>query len=268
MRYDNLNCLLALPLNNHMSKSLFKVIPKKDYKLDPNRIDIWQFPLIGLPDTASSLLNEAEQARANRFYFPRHQRRFTIARAMLRLILGAYLGESPLSIMFSYNHHGKPKLSSAHGIEFNLSHSQDLALLAVGQYHPLGIDVEFFSARPWLGIAKDLFSKTEYSVLSQLPAYIQPAAFFNIWSQKEAFIKACGLGLSYPTQQFDVPVLATEPMVVADNLHQLSWRLISFMPEIACSAALCCHPDVTEWRYQLLDDAWMQSHFLNASASL
>ena len=63
--------------------------------------------------------------------------------------------------------------------------------------------------------------------------------FFNIWAQKEAFIKACGLGLSYPTQQFNVPPMPGEKIQIIDKIHQQTWQMISFMPEISCSAALC-----------------------------
>lgn len=132
-----------------------------DCSLDKTRIDIWEFPLNTPFHQANSLLNEKELERANRYHFERHRRRFTIARATLRLILGRYLQRDASQLSFQYSSHGKPGIESSQGLEFNLSHSGELALLAVGCQFPLGVDLEFFSARPYDGIAKNLFSQQE-----------------------------------------------------------------------------------------------------------
>lgn len=225
-----------------------------DCRLQANRIDIWEFPLNQLSQIAGSLLNEAESARANRFHFERHKRRFTLARAALRLILGRYLQEDARLLHFLYTEHGKPSLDNLQSLEFNLSHSGDLALVAVGQYFPLGIDLEFFSARPYEGIANNLFSPMELKSFLSLPNYLKPQVFFHIWAQKEAFIKAGGLGLAYPTQQFSVPLFSPAQALIEDSIHQKEWLLSSFMPKVGCNAALCRHPEVNTVRYlRILD---------------
>ncbi|WP_232220683.1 4'-phosphopantetheinyl transferase family protein [Legionella tunisiensis] len=122
----------------------FETIPSDDYCLQDNRIDIWEFPLIHPPAQADSLLDSTEQARAKRYYFPHHQRRFTVARAMLRLILSRYLKQDASQLTFIYGKHGKPQVENSLQLEFNLSHSRDLALLAIGRQFPIGIDLEFF----------------------------------------------------------------------------------------------------------------------------
>ena len=231
-----------------MSQQPFQTMPVTDYQLQKETIDIWQFSLLNQPDSAMSLLNEEEQTRARRFHFPRHQRRFTVARAMMRTILAQYLHDKPECLDFAYNKQGKPMIAHKSQIEFNLTHSGELALLAVGQTWPMGIDLEFFSARPYENIGKYLFSPTELNELSRQADNIKPLVFFQIWSQKEAFIKACGLGLSYPTEQFTVPILSTGEVRIYDVLHQEYRKMISFMPEIACSAALCYNPAVTRLR--------------------
>lgn len=227
-----------------MSKSLFHFLSPVQSQLQLSQVDIWQFPLDFLPQDLETLLNKEEKIRAQRYVFARHQRRFTVARAMLRLILAHYLKQAPHSLQFNYNQYGKPEVINVQQLYFNLSHSEDLAIIAVGKNKPLGIDVEFFSARPYLDIAKTLFSQQEITGLEQLPSYLRPLGFFHIWSQKEAFIKACGLGLSYPTETFDVPVLPNTDRLITDLRQQEQWRLISFMPKVACSAALCIHPSV------------------------
>jgi 4'-phosphopantetheinyl transferase len=168
---------------------------------------------------------------------------------MLRCILARYINLPPAELVFSYNQHGKPQLENDSSLQFNLSHSGDLALLAIGKEFPLGVDVEFFSARPYEGIGKHLFSSSEIEGLQQSNAMLKPLAFFHIWAQKEAFIKACGLGLAYPTQKFDVAILPPTNQLCVDTLHNQQWKIISFMPQVACSAALCHHPAIEEIRY-------------------
>ena len=234
-------------------KSTFKPLDPTDCTLQPTRVDVWQYSLHTNFDGASGLLNEDELNRANRFHFTRHQRRFTIAHAVLRLIIARYVNLAPNELIFSHNQYGKPHLLNDSSLQFNLSHSADTALLAVGQNHPVGIDLEFFSARPYEGIGNHLFSVRENQSLNQIPSPLKPLAFFHIWAQKEAFIKACGLGLAYPTQQFDVPILPPTHEDIVDLRHQTTWKISSFMPEVACSAALCYSPLIDTIRYLKCD---------------
>ena len=220
--------------------------------LNESRIDLWQFSLEHELNVAYQLLNADEKARGDRFYFSRHKRRFTTARAALRIILGRYLNTAPERLEFTYSSHGKPEVVNSQRLHFNLSHTGDLALLAVGKGHPMGVDVEHYSARPYEGIAKGLFSDQEFSEFKKVPAKLKTAVFFHIWAQKEAFIKACGLGLSYPTKEFNVPTTIPTKQLVKDPLHNVTWQLRSFMPGVACSGALCYHPTIRELRHGLL----------------
>lgn len=231
---------------------LFVPLPEKDYHLTPHRIDIWQYPLTTLWPEAEGLLTIGELQRAKRFYFERHQQRFTIARAMLRVILARYLPLEPQALTFSTNAYGKPFLTHPSHIQFNLSHSQDLALLAIGQQHPIGIDIEFFSSRPFQGMSKMMFSEKEIQSYSQVPETMRSLAFFHVWAQKEAFIKASGMGLSYPTQTFDVPVLQPTDTEIFDARHNRVWRMRSFMPKMVCWGAVCHHPSIQTLRYRKL----------------
>ncbi|MDP1604753.1 MAG: 4'-phosphopantetheinyl transferase superfamily protein [Legionella sp.] len=231
-----------------MKLPLLQPICAPDYQLREDCIDILQFSLTELPLEATTLLNEEERVRANRFYFSRHRRRFTVARAMLRAILAKYLSEQPENLAFSYNKYGKPALDNSAQIEFNLSHSGDTALLAVGKKFPLGIDLELFSARPYEDIGKNLFSASEINVLAAQPDNLKPFVFFNIWAQKEAFIKAQGMGLSYPTQKFTVTAAPSISHDVYDELHGGLWKITSFMPTVGCCGALCYSPVVTTLR--------------------
>ncbi|RUR20212.1 4'-phosphopantetheinyl transferase superfamily protein [Legionella sp. km535] len=220
--------------------------------LNESRIDLWQFSLEHELHVADQLLNADERARADRFYFSRHKRRFSTARATLRIILSRYLNTAPERLEFTYGPHGKPAVVNSQKLQFNISHTGDLALLAVGKGYAMGVDIEKYSARPYQGIAKNLFSEQEYIEFRKAPDSMKPALFFHVWAQKEAFIKASGLGLSYPTKEFHVPTTMPTKQLVDDPLHNLTWHLRTFMPQVACSGALCHHPTIREIRHGLI----------------
>lgn len=220
--------------------------------LNESRIDLWQFSLEHELHVADQLLNADERARTDRFYFSRHKRRFSTARATLRIILARYLNTAPERLEFIYNSHGKPTVINSQKLQFNISHTGDLAMLAVGKGYPMGVDIEKYSARPYEGIAKNLFSEQEFMGFKKAPPSMKAALFFHVWAQKEAFIKASGLGLSYPTKEFHVPTTIPTKQLVDDPLHNMTWQLRSFMPEVACSGALCHHPTVREIRHGLI----------------
>ena len=235
--------------------SRFKSFNPNDCTLHATRIDIWQYPLHTEYPDARTLLNPDELTRAGRYHFAKHQRRFTVARSTLRAILARYSHVPARDLVFGLNEYGKPQLLNMPALHFNLSHSGELALLAIGYDYPLGVDLEFFSGRPYEGIGNQMFSNVENMALHSTQDALKPLAFFHMWAQKEAFIKACGLGLSYPTQAFDVPTLPTTNQAIFDNLHNQAWQMVSFIPYIACCGALCHHPVVTDIRYLVLSDA-------------
>lgn len=220
--------------------------------LNESRIDLWQFSLAQELHAAEQILSVDEKTRAARFYFAKHKRRFATSRTAVRIILSRYLNTSPERLEFIYSDHGKPSVLNSQRLQFNLSHTGDIAILAVGKGYPVGVDIEQYSARPYEGIAKNLFSDKELADLIKAPAALKPALFFHVWSQKEAFIKISGLGLSYPTKEFTVPTIFPTKQLVEDPLHNTTWQLRSFMPRIACSGALCHHPTVREIRHAIL----------------
>ncbi len=235
---------------------LFDSMMVDDCQLNAERIDIWEFSLNAYPKNAWLLLTTSEQERAQRFYFKHHQQRFISAHAMLRLILARYLNEEPQELVLDTSPYGKPILHSESKLEFNLSHSKDLALVAIGQQFPLGVDLEFFSARPYNNLAANLYSPLELNAFLNLKSSLRPLAFFHIWAQKEAFIKACGLGLRYPTESFTVSVLPSGEQILFDSLHQCTWKITSFMPVPACSAAICHSPHIKKIRYIRVQASW------------
>lgn len=228
---------------------IFEHLPLNECHLKKHRIDIWRFSLLKIPKSYKTILSHEEQKRGDRFHFPIHRRRHLAAHTYVRQILARYLNLPAQEIEFSYNAHGKPEITHHALLQFNLSHSKDLALLAVSMNHPVGIDLEFFSARPYEGIGSHIFSLDENYALQHLSNPMKPLGFFHLWSQKEALIKACGLGLSYPTKQLTLPLIPPVDETIYDALHKTHWRILSFMPTVACCAAVCVHPGTTRIRF-------------------
>jgi 4'-phosphopantetheinyl transferase len=187
-----------------------------------------------------------ETARAERFYFEKDRRHFIVARGVIRMILGRYLGLDPARIEFSYSSYGKPALATAPGkdwLRFNVSHSHELALFAVTRGREVGIDVERMRADvAGETIAERYFSPREVAVLRALPAHLRCEAFFACWTRKEAYIKARGEGLSFPLDRFDVSLAPGEPAALLRTLgdpHEASrWSLRALAPGVGYAAAL------------------------------
>jgi 4'-phosphopantetheinyl transferase len=189
------------------------------------------------------LLDPQEQARADRFRFEKDRNAFTIARGLLRTILGGYLQMTPSAIQFIYGPRGKPAVVSSRPIRFNLSHSGDLVLYAITEGHEVGADVEHIRPMEDLdGIARRFFSPVEYLELASLPAGEKLKCFFDCWTRKESFIKAVGDGLSYPLDRFrvtlrpgDVPRLVS---IDGQDASSLPWSLHDVAPCEDYAAAL------------------------------
>jgi 4'-phosphopantetheinyl transferase len=179
-------------------------------------IHVWTIPLCP-PENAFARLRKVlsgdEQERASRFHFEKDARRFIVARGSMRSILGAYTQSRAEDLRFVYSAQGKPSLQSpVSDIRFNVSHSRDLALLAIARGRDLGVDVEWKNeAIEVEKLAERFFSIQEHrSLLNQGPGK-KIAAFFRGWTCKEAFLKAQGMGLSRSLSSFDVDMNVGQP---------------------------------------------------------
>jgi 4'-phosphopantetheinyl transferase len=111
-------------------------------------VHVWCLSLDRPPEDNAlllSLLSGDERARAERFTFQEHRDRYAVGRGLLRTLLSGYLGEEPSRIAFAYGPQGKPEVAGAGGarsVEFNLSHSGDMAVYAFSRGRRLGIDME------------------------------------------------------------------------------------------------------------------------------
>lgn len=231
-------------------------IADPDYRIDPSlllredEVHLWRVDLNALATEElqwSGILSEDERLRAARFHFRVDRQHFIAGRAWLRRIIGAYLAMNPEALVFVYSEKSKPSLGGAHiesGLNFNVSHSGGLALIALTRGRQIGVDVEYIRHDfETSAIAARFFSVHEQEQLAALPIESQHEAFFRCWTRKEAYIKATGDGLSLPLSQFDVSILpgdhdallATRP----DELETKRWSLQDLQVGTGYCGALC-----------------------------
>ena len=192
-------------------------------------------------DAYRGLLSPEESQREQRFTHDEPRRQFLAGRALLRTALAQYTGVDPRRLEFQCNRHGKPTLSKKNDtnnnsrgltapggetnnphmfrgllapgyfdscgadlpLEFSLSHTRGLVVCAVALHDAVGVDVECDRANlAPMDLAHCFFAPAETERLAELPPDQQRAAFFELWTLKEAFVKARGVGLAMPLADF------------------------------------------------------------------
>ncbi len=226
--------------------------------LPDGAIHVWQTSLqvSGPPfESFYATLSPDEVARAERFRFAEHRARFVVAHGALRDILSRYLDIPADQLTFSTNPYGKPALTAPEcaWLQFSLSHSGDLILIAVSRDWPIGIDVEqIIPPDDFPRLVEQFFSPNENAAFRALPESQRAAAFFAGWTRKEAYVKALGIGVSLPLDYFDVTMDPEAPAgLLADRrypYHVETWSLHTFTPAPAYIASLAIeipHPILT-----------------------
>ena len=193
-------------------------------------VRVWRVPLRVSDKVVAryaQCLSEDERARASRFRFEQDRRKFVVARGTLRHLLGRRLDCTAAAIAFCYGKYGKPESVSPIGagsFHFNLSHSGEMALCALGGDRTVGIDIEQVRPIQRLDsmIERCLVSVEKLQIIAQ-PKDQQARGFLQYWTCKEAYLKAIGLGLaqSMTTIEIDlsVPRLVTTPKQCAQGWH-------------------------------------------------
>ena len=189
--------------------------PVGSVAIHERQVHVWSVSLDQPParlEPLLELLSSDERERAGRFRFAEDERRFIVARGVLRLLLGRYVDAHPQAIEIGYGPRGKPFAITPPGksVRFNLAHSHELALYAFTRNGEVGVDLEFVRQVDDIDpIATRFFSRHEAAVLQALPANDRLDAFFRCWTRKEAYIKALGDGFHQPLDTFEVPLEAS-----------------------------------------------------------
>lgn len=241
----------------------FELLHSSDMSLRSGDVHVWRFSLEipgSLEERLHSLLSEDERARADRFYFPKDRRRYIVPHAALRLILQQYLHRNTEDIHFLSNRYGKPYLPGEH-LEFNLSHSHEMGLVAVAFQKAVGVDIERIQWDfDYERIAERFFSPDEIAGLQAIHPDRRVSSFFHGWARKEAFIKAKGQGLSIPLRSFSVSLDSDETEVLlrllSGNANKELWsvRSLPFKEEYAAALAVEGEWGILQlWDFSLLE---------------
>jgi 4'-phosphopantetheinyl transferase len=209
---------------------------------DSRRIDLWCTYISEIGDDSllsryDALLSADERARQARFRFAKDQKRHLVTRALVRTVLSRYAAARPEDWVFSAGMHGRPAIcapQTAPPLEFNISHCADLVMLGVTTGRTLGIDTESTEGRAFDIDGLDrYFAPEESAALLSLPPEQRRRRFFELWTLKESYIKARGMGLAIRLDAFRFEVTGERRLA----LHM--------RPELGDSAAL--------WRVWQLD---------------
>ncbi len=192
-------------------------------KINTGQIDVWICRAVqwaGKRDELFSELSPEEQERALRFKFSEHKEHFVIFHGFMRRVLGSYLAIEASCLMFKTAEKGKPYLVSPDNKEsplnFNLSHTEDIALLAVSSGQEVGIDIENRQrSSDWQGIARRFCTQEEQKALfSAGSTDEQREAFYDLWTRKEAYMKVLGSGMALSPTQFSLTVAPKPPALL------------------------------------------------------
>lgn len=205
--------------------------------LGPGDVHIWRVditPQATLIPPLLPYLSDDERAKANRFVFDRHRFRYIRARAALRMLLAQHLQIAPEDVPLSAAPGGKPFLAHPDAsLYFNVSHSSDLALVAITKSGEVGVDLEAVRPHPddWVALARRYFAIEEVAALERYTTTERVQAFFRGWTRKEAIVKLLGDGLRMPLDRFIVPLdeTAFAPVLLSDG-GVVPWHLTPLTP--------------------------------------
>ncbi|HET7624470.1 MAG TPA: 4'-phosphopantetheinyl transferase superfamily protein [Verrucomicrobiae bacterium] len=223
--------------------------PPDDPRLEAGEVHVRAASLEISPETLekfSVFLCASEKERARRFKFDVLRNRFIAGRGLLRKMLGFYLNCEPAKLEFDYSAQGKPELSgefSKSGFQFNLAHSENAALFAITRAGEIGVDIERVRAIKNMDeLVARFFCARENELFRKLSDEEKPAAFFNLWTRKEAILKATGEGITRSLNLVEVSFLPGEPAqliaVNGDSEKAKQWILRDLAPAPGFAGAL------------------------------
>ncbi len=217
--------------------------------LPPDEVHVWivepeRIEEPRLLEAYLGLLSPEERGKQRRFHFERHRRQYLVSHALVRLTLSRYAPVRPEAWSFVTNEYGCPRVEGeALGLRFNLSHTDGMAMVAVANNVDVGVDVED-TERPGetVALADRFFAPSEVAELRALEVVRQRERFFEYWTLKEAYIKARGMGLSIPLEQFAFELQPGQPPRISFDPRLVDepdgWQFAQFRPSARHQAAV------------------------------
>ena len=201
---------------------------EKEFSQTAFFLDIWRVPL-SLPDhvfeALKGLLTDEESQQANRFIRKEDRIRNILGKGLLRKLLQVYLNKGQPTIHFGKNRFNKPFLIGRDSLHFNISHSRDWVVIALSG-NEVGIDIEAIdSSSAYQDLIHQWFEKSEIKYVQESPDPL--LSFFEVWTRKEALLKATGIGIIDNLNQFCC-LDGKHGFFLPENIETKNWRLLSF----------------------------------------
>ncbi len=192
--------------------------------------------------TDGSELSTAENSRAAKLLTALDRRRFTAARSALRTLIASFINTDPRELAFTIDTYGKPHLKGNPALQFSLTHCGPLAGIAMSTHGAVGLDCERLTlVDDMTSFCRRICSSTEWEIIRSLKGENLIKALFQIWTRKEAILKAIGVGLYYPLRKMTV--------LDRNHTHELHVEIPEFGPWWISTidlpvtyAAACCAP--------------------------
>ncbi len=235
---------------------------KLSSSLIPGTVHVWRTQLDDSSERVARLrryLSAEEQTRADRCRIPHPQYQFVVTRGILRTLLSRYIGVSPSDVHFMTQSQGKPMLRTPSflPIQFNVSHTKGMALIAITLEHPIGIDVEWIDRKtPDKDIAERYFSAQESAYLASLPQPERTHQFFSYWTCKEAYLKMKGTGITGGLDRSEILMEPDQNEVQRSSLNQeektedfLLYRMTVSPEHVGAVAIACSSTQISYWNW-------------------
>ena len=239
-------------LSDSSSFPAFATAPYLTDHLHAGEVRLWFADVDAIADASLALayrqlMAPDERVREARLRFQRDRDVFLMARALVRTTLSRFASVAPEDWRFEFNHEGKPSVAACHGdarnLCFNVSHTRSLVVMALGRACTLGVDVEMRSPQVDLDVAEHFFSERETAALRRLDASDRLERFVELWTLKESYVKARGMGLSMPLDgfSFDLDTPGRIGLSVESGGDDVAerWRFVQFEAGPEHRVALC-----------------------------
>lgn len=214
--------------------------------LTPGVVHVWYAMPSAIQDTDrikqfEQMLESDELESYQRLQQNEYRHEYLVSHALLRKALSYYVDRSPASWHFSQNEAGKPAIEGLPKIRFNLSHSNDMAVCAITVDQEVGIDVEYqANGESLIAVADQYFSNEELALLEKTTEADKTALFFQLWTLKEAYLKARGEGQSVPLPDLSFSFSQNDGVnfAAADSEESARWDFSLLSISEGYSAAL------------------------------